>query len=457
VSGAVLVGPAGAAGPGSGPVVLAHGIGSRQDLPIPFSYALVGAGVAVLVSFLALGLLWRTPRFRGAEAGRPLPARVQAVLDGPAFRLLLRLLGLLISGFVVVAAVGGPDDALNPTPGFVYVLFWVGLVPASLLFGPVWRLLNPLRTVHLGLARLLRTRPEEGLWPLPERLGYWPAAVGLFAFTWLELVEPDRAITAVIKTWFGVYIGLHLLAAAAYGSRWFDRGDAFEAYSDLLGRLSPLGRRADGRLVLRNPFDGLDALRPAPGLVGVVCVLLGSTAYDGFSGSPFWVNLLQTSPLSEAMLGTLGLLGMVLLVAVTYTAATWAAGFFGTESHRALPRQFAHSIIPIAVGYLVAHYFTLLVLEGQRTLILASDPLGTGADLFGTAERGVDARLAEQPTAVATTQVLAIVAGHVLGVIAAHDRAVRLFPRRQALAGQLPLLLLMVGYTVGGLVLLFAA
>ncbi len=435
----------------------AHGIGGRQDLPIPFSSAVAGAAVAVLVSFVALGLLWKTSRFRGNDAGMPLPEPVATFLDSPGFRLGLRLSGLAVTGFVVMAAVFGPDDALNPSAGFVYVLFWVGLVPASLLFGPVWRLVNPLRTIHLGLARLMRIRPEEGLWEMPAWLGYWPAAVGLFAFTWLELVEPDRASTATLRTWFGVYAGIHLMAAAAFGSRWFSRGDAFEVYSTLVGRLSPLGRRNDGRLVLRNPFNGLDGLRPAAGLVAVVCVMLGSTAYDGFSNSTFWINQLQSGWQSEAVMGMVGLLGMILLVGVTYSLATWAAGWLGTEGHRALPRQFAHSIIPIAVGYLVAHYLTLFVLEGQHAIILASDPLGTGANLFGTAERGVNQSLANSPGAVATTQVLAIVVGHILGVVAAHDRAARLFPRRQAIAGQLPLLALMVGYTVCGLLLLFAA
>ena len=109
-----------------------------------------------------------------------------------------------------------------------------------------------------------------------------------------------------------------------------------------------------------------------------------------------------------------------------------------------------------AVGYVVAHYLTLLVLEGQNTLVLLSDPLGTGADWLGTGDRLVDRSLANQPTLVATLQVSAVVVGHVLGIVSAHDRSVRLFPRRAALVGQLPLLAVMVLYTIGGLLLLFA-
>jgi hypothetical protein len=440
------------------PALLAHGVGGREDLPIPFSYALTGAVVVLVISFAALGVLWQTSSLRGDRAGAPVPNAVQTLADAAVTRWAQRLAGLAITAFVAVAAAFGPDLANNPAAGFVYVLFWVGLVPLSLLFGPVWRLLNPLRTLHLLLTTGLRMRPEEGAVGLPRGLGYWPAAVGLFAFVWLELAAPRNTSTPVLLLFFALYAAVQLLAATVFGERWFDRGDAFEAFSALIGRLALLGRRHDGRLVLRNPLDGLDGLRPAPGLVATVCVLLGSTAYDGFSNSTFWVRFQQEGPFGLTSSSTLGLLGMVLAVAVTYSVAAWLAGALGhpAEGTRArLPGAFAHSIVPIAVGYLIAHYFSLFVFEGQRTLILASDPLVNGSNLFGTADHGVDFTLVSAAT-IASVQVAAVVTGHLMGVVAAHDRAVRLFPRRQALAGQLPMLALMVGYTLGGLTLLFA-
>lgn len=439
-----------------GSTFFAHGIGGRQDLPISFSLVLAGAVAALVVSFGALGWLWRTSRLRGAAAGRALPAGIQRVLDSPAFRWGLRVLGLLLAGFVAVAAFLGPDLATNPTATWIYVLFWVGIVPASLLFGPVWRQLNPIRTIHLGVSRLLQTPPDRGLLPLPRSLGYWPAAVSLFSFTWLELVAPDRATTPVIRLYFLVYFFVHLLAAVVYGSHWFDRGDGFEAYSSLVGHMSPLGRRNDGHLVLRSPFNGLDALVPAPGLVVTVCVLLGSTAYDGFSSSATWVRTTTSSSLSPQALGTVGLAGFVATAFVTYSIATWLAGTLGTGSRRALPGAFVHSIVPIAAGYVIAHYFSLFVFEGQHALILASDPLVKGWNLFGTAHRTIDYTVISAST-IAVVQVVAIVLGHVMGVISAHDRAVRLFPPRQAVAGQLPLLALMICYTIGGLLLLFTS
>jgi hypothetical protein len=436
--------------------LLAHGVGSREDLPIPFTYAVTGAAVAIVASFLALGLLWREPRFEPATAGRPLPTRLARVLDGRPLRAGLRVLGVLITAYVVMAAVFGRDDALNPTAGSVYVLFWIGVPILSMLLGPVWRLLNPIRSAHWALSRALGTRPEEGIGPLSPRLGYWPAALSLLAFVWLELVAPENTTLAVLRTFFAAYFAVNLLAATYWGSGWFGRGDGFEVFSSLAGRLSPLGRRGDGRLVLRNPLVGVAGTPVAPGLFAVVGVLLGSTAYDSLSGSPWWVTRLQEGPFSAEVTGTLGLLGLVTLVTGAFSGAAALSGRGSGLRPAEVGAQYAHSIVPIVMGYVVAHYWSLLVLVGQQTVIQLSDPLGNGSDWLGTGGRGVDPTLAD-PTLVAVLQVVSVVTGHVLGVVLAHDRAVRILPARRAVVGQVPLLVLMVAYTVGGLSLLFAA
>ena len=436
--------------------LLAHGVGSREDLPIPFTYAVTGAAVAIVASFLALGLLWREPRFEPATAGRPIPTRLARVLDGRPLRAGLRVLGVLITAYVVMAAVFGRDDALNPTAGSVYVLFWIGVPILSMLLGPVWRLLNPIRSAHWALSRALGTRPEEGLAPLSPRLGYWPAALSLLAFVWLELVAPENTTLAVLRTFFAAYFAVNLLAATYWGSGWFGRGDGFEVFSSLAGRLSPLGRRGDGRLVLRNPLVGVAGTPVAPGLFAVVGVLLGSTAYDSLSGSPWWVTRLQEGPFSAEVTGTLGLLGLVTLVTGAFSGAAALSGRGSGLRPAEVGAQYAHSIVPIVMGYVVAHYWSLLVLVGQQTVIQLSDPLGNGSDWLGTGGRGVDPTLAD-PTLVAVLQVVSVVTGHVLGVVLAHDRAVRILPARRAVVGQVPLLVLMVAYTVGGLSLLFAA
>ncbi|SDI13841.1 hypothetical protein [Nonomuraea jiangxiensis] len=435
---------------------LAHGIGGRQDLPIPFGLALTGALLALALSFGALGALWREPRL-GADLrdAPPLPAFAQRVVAAPAWAWAWRVAGLVAAAYFALGF-AGPDTADNPTAGVVYVLFWVGLLPLSLLFGPVWRALNPLRTLHLLACMALRRDPRRGLRELPARLGYWPATCGLFAFVWLELVAPNRVSLPVLGGWLGAYAVAMLAGATVYGSGWFDRGDAFEVYSAMIGRLAVVARRRDGRLVRRHPLDGIAGLRPAPGLVAYAVVMLGSTMYDSVSNAPTWVRVLQGGWAPAPVLGTVGLAAVIGLVLAAYRGATGLAARLGRWPPDQLAGELAHSIVPIAVGYLVAHYFTLLVLEGQRTLALLSDPLGTGADWLGTRSWPVQA-FGTSPAGIALLQVTVIVLGHVFGTVLAHDRALRLFERRTAVVGQLPLMLLMLLYTATGLLLLFAA
>jgi hypothetical protein len=248
-----------------------------------------------------------------------------------------------------------------------------------------------------------------------------------------------------------------LFGAVLFGDRWFSQGDPFEVYATLMSRLSPWGRRTDGALVVRRPLENLDGLEPQPGLVGMVAALLGSTAYDGFSNSSTWIGWAQNQSISMTWLGTGALIVFILVVLGTYSGATVLAGRLSDSSRTSLPGLFAHSVVPIALGYVVAHYLTLFILEGQRTLIYLSDPLSNGANIFGTGLLAVNTGITNHSTAIAVTQVLAVVCGHLLGVISAHDRAVALFPRAKALAGQIPLLVVMVGYTCAGLLLLFSS
>jgi hypothetical protein len=431
-------------------VPLAHGIGGRSDLPVPLWLAVYGGAIAVLISFFALVAFWPEPKLRGDRAGRPWPAALQRRADATATRWALRALGLLLAAVVVtVAWLGLPSASQNPAPTWFYVWFWVGLVPASVLFGPVWRLLNPLRTVVAVLRATVLARVPTA--ELPARVGYWPAVASLAVFVWMELVYDKADLARTVALFLTVYAVVHVGFGVAYGQRWFDRGDGFEVYSSLLAHLAPVGRRADGRLVLRNPLDGLAALRPAPGLVALVSVLLGSTAFDGVTRTRIWIDLTFNAdrPLYLAV-GTAGLVLAIQFVLGTYTATMWV-----TRRHVAqagVEGRFVHSLVPISLGYTVAHYFSFAVFQGQAGFLLADDPLGRGWRLFGVGA-GIDYTVVS-PQAIALVQVAAIVLGHIVGVIAAHDRAVATFDRPEQRAGQYPLLALMVAYTCGGIALL---
>jgi hypothetical protein len=433
----------------------AHGVSARQDLPLPFNYALTGAVAALVISFLGLAFLWRTSRFSGDAGGRELPARLAEFLDSRELRTAARVLGLLLVGFVAFAATVGPDLATNPTAGMIYVVFWVGLVPGSLLFGPIWKLLNPLRTIHLLLMRLVRIDPNDPPFRIPAWVGYWPGAIGLLSFVWLELCAPQRDSLGTLRTYFALYGGLNFLGALAFGAVWFDRCDGFEVFSSTIGRLSVLGRRNDGKLVLRNPLANVDTIPPAPGLIVLVAVMLGSTAFDSFTSSAWWIDKSYESSLTPSTLATIALFATVGVVLLAFVIAAWLTGLLAGRRPIGMATEFAHSLVPIAVGYLIAHYFSLLVFAGQQALIRASDPLVNGSNWFGTAHLDVDYSILTTK-AIATVQVVSIVTGHVLGVFSAHDRAVRLFPAKKAVLGQLPMMTLMVCYTVGGLTLLFS-
>ena len=452
-------------------LTLAHGIGGAKDLPIPAELAIAGAVAALVLSFTVLAVAWRTPRFDGPASGRPAWRWLSATVLSTPFRVLARLVGLAFFALAAVAAMFGENTLINPIFGFVYVWWWVGLVPASLLLGPVWKAISPVRTFNLLVSKIAGVDPEHGLLGYPARLGYWPAALGLFAFVWLELAYVYSTELSPVRLWCAVYVAIMLVGGALFGNGFYARADPFEVYSTLVGKMSVWAVR-DGRLLVRSPLSNLDSVEVGPGLVAVVSVLFGSTAYDSFRESTYWLQFIQnnetisTTPWLGEWIGTFGLLGMVLLVGAIFTVATMATGVISDPAggrasrwavRRQLPDQFAHSIVPIVIGYIVAHYFTYLVEMGQLTLIQASDPLSNGSNLFGTADWKVNYGLGYHPTFIANLKVVAVVVGHVLGVIAAHDRAIRLLPKRHQLTGQLPLLVAMVGFTAGGLYLLFAS
>jgi hypothetical protein len=430
-----------------------HGIASRHDLPLPFSYVVAGAVVALAVSFVVLLLAWRRPRF--AQVGGLELAGLTRLVDHPVTRGAAQLLVLLTYAWAAMALLFGQDLLTNPVFGFVYVWVWVGLVPLSLLLGQFWRATNPVRTVHRLLCAAAHTDPDVGLLRLPRRVGLWPAVLGLFGFAWLELVQPDRTTLPVLRVWALGWFVVLVLGAIVFGQRWIGAADPFEAYARTVAQLSPW-RRVGDQLRLVNPLAGLASWRPPPGAVGVVAALLGSTAFDSFANTSWWIQTVQSSDVTTIAWGTGGLAVMMLLVLVTFTLATAWMGRYGDRPAADYPRLMAASVVPIVVGYAVAHYVTLLVSEGQRTAITWSDPLGRGWNVFGSAGMGVNNTLFNHPTAIAVIQATAIVLGHVVGIVCAHEKAVALLPERSALRGQLPLLVVMIGYTCAGLVLLFS-
>lgn len=433
---------------------LAHGVGGAKDLPIPAEYAIAGACAALAISFTVLALAWRTPRFNTGGAASPVPAWLSTMVDSTWFRLVVRIWGFAFFCYVAAAAVFGKDLDTNPIFGVFYVLLWVGLVPMSLAFGPFYKAISPVRTINWALAKVAGTDPEHGLRDYPRRLGYWPAALGLFAFAWFELVYPFNAELGPLRLWCSIYVAVMLVGGAVFGNKFIEHADPFEVFSTLVGHLSVWGREK-GRLVLRSPLANLDLVEARPGLLAVGSVLLGSTAFDSFKGSNWWTRHIQSIDDHVTLINLAALFCFIATVFVLFAVATMLTGIHDGSRRSHLPEKFAHSLVPIVVGYFVAHYLSYLVEWGQLTVIRLSDPFSTGANYLGTGDRAVNFWLTYHPTFLALTKVGGVIVGHVLAVVAAHDRAIRLLPKRHQLTGQLTMLVVMVGFTIGGLALLF--
>jgi len=273
---------------------------------------------------------------------------------------------------------------------------------------------------------------------------------------WLELAYPDRADPRQLAVAILLYTAVVLAGAARWGQPFLRQGEAFAAFFGLLAAMAPVYADDDGRLRLRPPLSGLATMEVLPGTVAMILVALGSTTFDGLSRTRLWVDAvsgLGKWPLMVAL--TFGLLVTIFLVGAAYVVAMRvAAARTGRELHQ-LTHLFAHTLVPIVFAYAVAHYFSYFFFEGQAVLSLASDPFGQGWDLFGTAGRAVDYRIFS-PRFVSWMQVGAIVSGHVAGVVLAHDRALAVFPAKDATRSQYPLLAAMVLFTVGGLTLLLS-
>lgn len=402
---------------GIGPLVT-HGMGESAELPVPMMYAVVGASWALTLSFVVVAWAWREPRFGDEVADAPKPRR-------PGFA----AVGLVATALVLAALFAGPNADENLGLPAIYTGVWVGLVPLALLAGHVWRDLSPWRTLQWIFGRL-GGRPDGWL-TYPERLGYWPAAVGLFAFVWLELASPHPASVTDMRVWISVYAVLTIAGGLAFGPRWYDRADPFDVYSAFVAKLSPLVR--DGRWAPHNPLRTLPTIPIAPGILAVVVTILGSTAFDSFSELATWKRVGAGVGLTS-----LALLGFCLIAAGLFAAATMATGgVVGRERFR-LPSAYAHSLIPIAVGYVLAHYLTVLITT-----------LASFVELHDAAQF-----VADHATTLAVVKVTLVVLGHVVAVLAAHDRALVLLPKAHRLTGQLVMLVLMVGYTFVGLFLL---
>ncbi|HEY5195530.1 MAG TPA: fenitrothion hydrolase [Solirubrobacteraceae bacterium] len=441
----------------------AHGIVGKADLPIPawlFSWTAV---VVLIVSFVALSTLWTTPRLQGARARRLFAVR-------PRFELIGNAIGLGLFVLVVYSGLAGAQvPSANFCVPFIYVIFWVGLPVASVLFGDVFQIFNPWRSAA-RLLGLVTRRGGGARWKYPSRLGVWPAVAVLIGFGWLELVyvPADRERPSTLG-WLSIgYFVVMVLGILAFGVEDWEAGaDGFSVYFNLLSRLAALTWR-DGVAYLRAPLSGLAKLEPRPGTVGLICAIIGTTTFDGASNGAYWRDvepsldsMWQSLGFGQTPAGELaysvGLAFFIVLIAAIYHVGV--RGMHGVSSRYGtaeLTRTFAHTLAPIGFAYVFAHYFSYLIWQSQEIGYLVSDPLGNGANLFGTAGAQIDYGIVSF-AAIWYVQVATLVAGHVGGLALAHDRALVLYSDvDEATRSQYWMLAVMVAFTSFGLWLLSA-
>ena len=433
--------------------MVAHGIGGRLDLPVPLTFFAAGAAAVLILTFLALATLWPQPRL---QDGPRLQATGRAIPLG--FLNVLGVLGLLL---VIVAGIGtlarGGDElgTRNIGPILLWVYFWLVVPFLGALLGDLYTGFNPWRTISgwLGIGEAERTQASGGGAP-GLSVGLWPAAVLLTAVAWFELIYPESADPASIAIAAVLYSVFLLVAVARYGRETaLTSFDPFTSYNRLVSAISPFGRDDQGRLVRRGWLRALIVLPVWPGLAAFAVVMIGTVSFDGLSGTSWWEA--ATGRFGASTLGkTLLLIAMCLLIGGTYFLACWLAVRLGggARSPAMVATRFAHTLVPIAFAYAFAHYFTLIIFEGQSIISAASDPFGLGWDLFGTRTYKIDFFLGALP--IWYIQVGAIVLGHVAGVVLAHDRALLDFQGAGAVRSQYAMLLLMVLLTTLGLFIL---
>jgi hypothetical protein len=445
--------------------VFAHGLVGRADLPIPEELFAGAAALVLVVSFVMLASLWSAPRLEAARERRLV--RLPIIVDG-----VLGLAGVAAFAAVVYAGLAGTDaEQDNLAPNAVFVILWVGVPFASLLLGDVFRLVSPWRAIGRAAGWVVaRVAPAEPL-PYPERLGRWPAFAGIVLFgvcelSWAGGREPQTlAILAL------AYLVVALVGMSLYGVEpWTRNADPLGAYFSLFARLAPLTRR-DGVLFARVPGTGAVGLDPVPGTAALVIAAIAITAFDGGSEGPlfnaaaphlqdFFEGLGASKGAALELAFGVGLAVTLAVVAAIYRGAIEGMSLRGLRrphSRTGLARALLHSLLPIAAAYVVAHYFSLLVYNGQDLWRLASDPLGDGSDLFGGASAGIDYAVVSA-TAIWYVQVGALMVGHVGALVLGHDRALELYgDSKEATRSQVVMLVLMVCFTCLGLWLLSAS
>jgi hypothetical protein len=366
-----------------------------------------------------------------------------------------------VASFALLLAAGffgeqGDWDS-NLLPVTVWVVWWVGLVFACAAVGDLWALLDPWRTLGKLFAR------DHGPCAWPAKLDAWPAVALFFAFAWCELAWTENAMPQKLATLILTYSALTWTGMALVGvETWRAKADPFARFFALFARFAPLVVE-DGKLVLRPFGAGLaQNAPPSPAVCGFVILMLATVAFDGIGETPLWDSLVGEAmrilyaggviqligyTSAASLVKTLGLIATPLLFAAAYLAICLPVARLAGDGVGRTARRYILSLVPIAIGYHLAHYLSYLLIQGQMIWPLLSDPLNLGWNLFGGRGHQIDIAAVGMGF-VWLFAVAAIVIGHVAAVALAHGEALRGSAPHIAVRSQVPMLIFMVAYTM---------
>jgi hypothetical protein len=455
-------------------IASAHALVGRKDLPVPAWLFAWGASLVLIISFALLSVAWTRARLQ-REQWRPVPGWLSRALLNPGTEVLCGAIGVGLFVVVLYAGFRGiSDPTQNFSVVFVFYTFWLGLVLLSVLLGDVFRAFNPWRALGRlvsGGFRLVAGQSGAVPFRYPDWLGRWPAVLGVLLFVWLELIAGGGASPTPHDVGVAtvIYSLVTFVCMALFGvEEWIERGETFGAYFGMFSRLASFEAR-QGELGVRKFLTGAPQWAAVPGAASLVLVSIAVTSFDGaqegaLAGAIKWTfercsDAGLSLPDSFRVANTIWLLIVFAGVSLLYWLGVKGMHTVrGSPPVRDLGRSFAHTLIPIALAYLVAHYFSAFLYQEQAqfTYIL-SDPLGHGSDLFGTAGGGINYGIVGSNT-VWYVQVAALVIGHVTALTLAHDRALGVYDSvRNASRSQYFMLAVMVAFTCFGLFLLSQA
>lgn len=417
-------------------------------LTLPTGHYITAAALTVAMTALAGPWLQRLPRSKVYDLGPAVGSGVEILTSYVAF---LAFLALLFVG------IWGPTD---PMHNLLTLVFWTGVwivVPlVSMVFGNIWRWINPWSAPVRITRTLLGVSGKVGL----GRYGQWPAVAGMLGFTWFQLVSlsPEDPMTLVQAA--GTYWAFIYLLAVFEGEDWLEQGEFLTVMMRYLSCVAPIWIK-EGRFCAGLPGTQILDRRPLTlSQMAFVSLTLAALSFDGLIETFWWHSLIGENPLEptgrSAVIfeNTLGLIAVWGMTALCLGIVIALGRKLGGASLAAGPVML--SFLCIAAGYHVAHYLVMLLTTGQYTLAALNDPLFQGDTLLGLGDFFVSFGFLTDSTAmqaIYATQFAAILGAHILAMILSF----RLCGPDMRIFAHAPMGLFMVIYTVFGLWLLSTA